>query len=797
MGCELCSSDALGDGRTRCQRCGFDTTLPPDVKRFLISLVGFRPGELLEGRYRIDRILGYGGMSVVYKAHDDVLGEEVAIKVINRGRVGDDNKLITDIRRDIVTTRKLAHPGIVKIYDFHRTETCGFLTMEFIPGKDVASLIAERGKLGESEVCRIALQVAEALGYAHANGVIHCDIKPANLLLAGSDRIKIADFGISRVMQEENSGLTGLVVGTPAYMAPEQIRGERPEPRTDMYALGIVMWHCLMGSPPYLKGDIAYQHVHEPLPPLTGVSPALERIIRRAAGKTVADRFPAMDAMARELTEHLASLSVAGDATVVQAPASGLDATVLQSAPAAAGGAAQTLPPEPAGTVVQTAPPLPGTVVQTPPPGQAGTVVQTPTPVAQATVAQAASPRETGTVAQPPLPKSAPPPVPLPRPQPPGAVPGGGGNVPPSPGGPAGSREQPVPASPPASSHVRAAAVAAAVVLLAGAAARGLFFRSPEPAKPGQPLLASGVGAPPNQSPPPSLATSAPPPRRPSPGALPPAPPSAATVGVRAAAVGAGVAASAVGAPAAPLAGGGAERPPVAPAANIATPAPPPGGATPPTVAASPATSIVPPPAPVAVAPRVEPPPPAAPPRPAAPEPEARPVPAAAAAAPAAAPIAAVAPVAPAAAPIRAQPAAVPEQVKPPEPVAARPLDLTPIQITALPRGRWCDVMVRAVGTGLPMPSARSEGERRLTGERSAELDAYRRIAENVKGIQVSGGSTISDFVTTDASYKTKVDAVVRGARRTAAQKNFDGTWSVVLELNLVGMCDVIQAGTP
>lgn len=95
------------------------------------------------------------------------------------------------------------------------------------------------------------------------------------------------------------------------------------------------------------------------------------------------------------------------------------------------------------------------------------------------------------------------------------------------------------------------------------------------------------------------------------------------------------------------------------------------------------------------------------------------------------------------------------------------------------------------------MSTARSEAERRLTAERAAELDAYRRIAENVKGLQVSGGSTVKDFLTTDVSYKTKTDAVIRGARRVDSQKNADGTWSVVMELNLSGMCDIIQAGTP
>ena len=147
MRCELCSTDGQG-GETHCRRCGFDATLPPEVKRFLTSLDGFRPGELLEGRYRIDRILGFGGMSVVYKAHDDVLGEDVAIKVINGGRGADDAKLFTDIRRDIVTTRKLAHPDIVKVHDFHKADACGFLTMEYVQGKDLSASDRRTGAAG-------------------------------------------------------------------------------------------------------------------------------------------------------------------------------------------------------------------------------------------------------------------------------------------------------------------------------------------------------------------------------------------------------------------------------------------------------------------------------------------------------------------------------------------------------------------------------------------------------------------------------------------------------------------------
>ena len=493
MNCDLCSTDGQG-GETRCRKCGFDTTLPPEVKRFLTSLIGFRPGELLEGRYRIERILGFGGMSVVYKAHDDMLGEDVAIKVINGGRVADDAKLFTDIRRDIVTTRKLAHPAIIKVHDLHKADTCGFLTMEYVLGKDLASLIAERGKLDEQEVCRLAVQVAEALSYAHANGVVHCDIKPGNLLLTETGRVKIADFGISRIIQEENTGLTGLVVGTPAYMSPEQIRGERPTPLTDMYALGIVMWHCLMGAPPFTRGDIAYQHVHVPLPPLEGVSPEVERIVRKAAGKTMAERYPSLDVMAQELRRFLQGQA---DATIMQTP-----------------------PPRPADTIMQT--PLPKPVLPimlTPPPQQAATIMQTPPPRPAEPAMQAAPAQTKATIAQTPPLRPADAIMLTPPPQPAAAAmqtplsrtvsissettgkeaPAGGGPTSggPTEGGSAGGTAQPSPGSPSASTNNKTA-IAVIAVLLVAAAVWGLFFRgsgtAPVPPVPPAPTATTGTG---------------------------------------------------------------------------------------------------------------------------------------------------------------------------------------------------------------------------------------------------------------------------------------------------------------
>jgi serine/threonine-protein kinase len=474
MNCELCNSDGQG-GETRCRRCGFDTTLPPEVKRFLTSLAGFRPGELLEGRYRIDRILGFGGMSVVYKAHDDLLGEDVAIKVINGGRVADDAKLFTDIRRDIVTTRKLAHPNIVKIHDLHKADTSAFLTMEYVRGDDLNSLIAKRGKLEESEVCRLALQVADALSYAHANGVVHCDIKPGNLLLTETGKVKIADFGISRVMQEENTGLTGLVVGTPAYMSPEQIRGERPTPHADMYALGIVMWHCLTGAPPFTRGDIAYQHVHVPLPPLSGVSPELERIIRKAAAKTTAERYASLEELAGDLHRFLRQT----DATIMQTPPPREAETIMQTPPPRQP-ILQTPPPQQVETVMHTPPPRPAAPAgePAPPEGHGTTVMQTPpprpapvmetAPPQPAPVMETAPPRLTPVAAAPPSPPDAGPPPPA---QPPAAAP-----APPTGLSPANKK----------------IALAAAAALIAGALLWGLLARSPQP----QPQSAVTTGAP-------------------------------------------------------------------------------------------------------------------------------------------------------------------------------------------------------------------------------------------------------------------------------------------------------------
>ena len=847
MDCELCRTTGQSGGATRCQRCGFDTTLPPDVKRFLVSLIGFRPGELLEGRYRIDRILGYGGMSVVYKAHDDVLGEDVAIKVINRGRAGDDNKLFTDIRRDIVTTRKLAHPDIVKIYDFHKTDTCGFLTMEFVPCNDLASLISEKGNLDEGEVCRIAEQVAEALQYAHANGVIHCDIKPGNLLLTESGRVKIADFGISRLMQEENSGLTGLVVGTPAYMAPEQIRGERPGPRTDMYALGIVMWQCLMGAPPFTKGDIAYQHVHVPLPPMPGVSPDVERIVRRAAAKSMDDRYPSMAVMVQELHEVLQRMSLVVDATVVQAPPPGSAATIVLTPPPSARVAAQAPPAEPA-TVAQTPPPRPvQTVAQTTPVAQAGTAAQT-IPAAPGTVAQSPRAAPAGTVVQTPPPAQA-------------------GTVDQAPPPPAPPKQEQAPPSQPAPSSKKWLAIAAAAVMIFGGAAVWALFHPSQSDKPNQQQLASVQVLPGPATVTPTIPVTS---VRPASPVLPAstketvqqqqAGPLAKQVEqlrqaqkaqqaeqarltqqaeqVRQAqqaqqaeqarlaqqADQVRQAQQAVSAQSAQQAeqvrlaqqaeqvrlaqqaqqveqarlvqqaeqlrvaqqGQQAEQARLAQQAEqlrLSQQAQQEQQAAQTRLAEQ--ARITEQAKQADLAKQAE----------------------AARQADAARQVDAARQAEAARQADAARQAVATRQAEAVKPIeAARPVEVAkpakrdlgpPIQLSALPRGRWCDINVRAVGTGLPMASARSDAERRLTGERSAELDAYRRIAENVKGIQVSGGSTVKDFVTSDASYKTKVDAVIRGARRVDSQKNDDGTWSVVMELNLAGMCDVIQAGTP
>jgi serine/threonine-protein kinase len=201
---------------------------------------------LAAGRYRVERTLGNGGMAVVYLAHDEELHRRVAIKVLAEHLAGDDNFRARFLQESKLAGR-LSHPNVVQVYDAGETDGSPYIVMEYVPGDTVA----QRGKLSHAEAVPLALQACAGLQHAHSAGLVHRDVKPANLLVREDDVLKIADFGIARAAELTRLTQHGTVLGTAAYLSPEQAAGEDVTTATDIYSLGAVVYELLTGRAPY------------------------------------------------------------------------------------------------------------------------------------------------------------------------------------------------------------------------------------------------------------------------------------------------------------------------------------------------------------------------------------------------------------------------------------------------------------------------------------------------------------------------------------------------------------------
>jgi eukaryotic-like serine/threonine-protein kinase len=201
---------------------------------------------LAAGRYRIERTLGFGGMAVVYLAHDEELHRRVAIKVLAEHLAGDDSFRARFLQESKLAGR-LSHPNVVQVYDAGETEGSPYIVMEYVPG----DTITQRGKLSYRDAVPLALQACAGLQHAHAAGLVHRDVKPANLLVREDDVLKIADFGIARAAELTRLTQHGTVLGTAAYLSPEQAAGEEVTAATDIYSLGAVVYELLTGRAPY------------------------------------------------------------------------------------------------------------------------------------------------------------------------------------------------------------------------------------------------------------------------------------------------------------------------------------------------------------------------------------------------------------------------------------------------------------------------------------------------------------------------------------------------------------------
>ena len=224
------------------------------------------------GKYRIQDRVGRGGMGTVYRAIDETLHREVAIKVLNTEL--NDPGVARRFRSEAVTVARLNHPGIAMVYELVQHEGQWLMVMEFVQGETLENYLARKGILPVEDAASICMRVLDALAHAHGVGVIHRDLKPANIMVTGSGAVKITDFGIARVVGTEHLTSAGFMIGTPAYMAPEQVLGQEIDARADLYSMGVVLFHLTTGKLPF-KGDtpmqIAQSRLHDQPTPVRSV----------------------------------------------------------------------------------------------------------------------------------------------------------------------------------------------------------------------------------------------------------------------------------------------------------------------------------------------------------------------------------------------------------------------------------------------------------------------------------------------------------------------------------------------
>src|SRR5579875_1915116 len=204
------------------------------------------------GRYRIDRVLGHGAMGIVYKAHDPEIDRDVAVKLLRADLLdGEDRtEMLARFRREAQAAGRCVHPNIVSLFDYALYDGTPYLVMEYVRGASLARLLENGARLNPEQASTIMLQILDALACAHALGVVHRDVKPANILLSEGARVKVADFGISR-LQGSTLTQSESLVGTPSYMSPEQCRGDEVDPRSDLFSAGVILFELLAGERPF------------------------------------------------------------------------------------------------------------------------------------------------------------------------------------------------------------------------------------------------------------------------------------------------------------------------------------------------------------------------------------------------------------------------------------------------------------------------------------------------------------------------------------------------------------------
>ncbi|OGO37296.1 MAG: hypothetical protein A2W35_02280 [Chloroflexi bacterium RBG_16_57_11] len=345
-------------------------------------------GKTLNGRYKIQEILGQGGMSAVYKALDPNLQRVVAVKMIH-SHLSEDPKFISRFEEEARSVAQLRHPNITQVFDFNHDGETYYMVQEFVPGETLQERLRRLNKAGQrlplTEAIRITIDVCSAMGYAHDRGMIHRDIKPANIMLDVQGRAILMDFGIVKIVGSTSHTTTGAVVGTAMYMSPDVIRGEAPDARSDIYSLGVTLFEMVSGRPPFQADSamsLLMMHLHDPLPNLRELrseTPSdLIAVIEKSLAKGRDERYQTakeMSAALKRIIDRLEGGVSSVAAQVVKAPA--------QISP---NQAATRLEPPAQGTVLEPEAAKPGSKPASPPVRSQQQSVQgsTPPPVTPA-----------------------------------------------------------------------------------------------------------------------------------------------------------------------------------------------------------------------------------------------------------------------------------------------------------------------------------------------------------------------------------------------------------------------------
>ncbi|WP_329254827.1 Stk1 family PASTA domain-containing Ser/Thr kinase [Actinoallomurus sp. NBC_01490] len=302
-------------------------------------------GHVLDGRYVVGSRVARGGMATVYAGHDTKLDRAVALKVMHANLAGDED-FVRRFADEARHAAALSHPNVVAMYDQGTDQGRVFLVMEYVAGRTLRDLLTERGRLGPRAALRIMRPILAALGAAHRVGLVHRDVKPENVLLAADGQVKVTDFGLARAETASRHTKTGILIGTVAYLAPEQVLTGDADARTDVYAAGIMLFELLTGYQPYQAGTplaVAYRHVNETVPPpssvIPGLPPQLDALVAGATDRDPARRPPDADRFHAAAGEVLRSLPPDIDAISASA-------VPVPPGPSPAAGGTQAPPPE-------------------------------------------------------------------------------------------------------------------------------------------------------------------------------------------------------------------------------------------------------------------------------------------------------------------------------------------------------------------------------------------------------------------------------------------------------------------